>query len=190
MEDYKNIGASLRRIIDQNCTFNKIIFHRPKNATKYRIYSQINGREFIDEINSTISISEESQARSDSSFTYGNDIVKVGQPILLNVYFDTGSDSLLAESNEEIERVFEILTEYPNMKIEIRGHTDNRGSFEYNTDLSERRATAVLNSLIEKGIDESRLSSKGYGYSQPIATNETPEGRAKNRRTEFVVIEK
>lgn len=190
VENYENIGSSLRRIIDQNCTFNKILFSRPENATKYRIVSQINGKTFTDEIPSTIPATENQPMSKDSAaLTFGNDTLRVGRPILLNVYYDTGSDSLLQESNEEINRVFEILTQYPTLKIEIRGHTDNRGTKAYNNDLSKRRANEVLESLVEKGIESSRMTAKGYGYDQPIATNETEEGRAKNRRTEFVIKE-
>ena len=76
------------------------------------------------------------------------------------------------------------------MKIEIGGHTDNKGTSEYNKSLSHNRAKAVYEYLIEKGIAANRLSYKGYGESKPIDTNETDEGRANNRRTEFKVIEK
>ena len=75
-----------------------------------------------------------------------------------------------------------------SIKIEIGGHTDNIGSDEYNKDLSLRRAENVYYYLISKGIDEKRMSYKGYGESQPIATNETEEGRALNRRTEFKIV--
>ena len=75
----------------------------------------------------------------------------------------------------------------PNLCIEISGHTDNVGSAAYNKKLSLGRAKAVVNALVSKGIDPSRLTSAGYGFDKPIATNKTPEGRQLNRRTEFKV---
>jgi len=76
------------------------------------------------------------------------------------------------------------------MKVSINGHTDNISDAEFNLQLSENRAKTVYEYLIMKGITSYRLSYKGYGLSKPIASNETEEGRAKNRRTEFVIIEK
>ena len=75
------------------------------------------------------------------------------------------------------------------MKIQINGHTDNVGSPENNQMLSLNRATAVMNYLIEKGVENIRLTAKGFGESQPIDTNDTIEGRKNNRRTEFIVVE-
>lgn len=190
VEDFQSIGESLKRVIDQNCIYNKILFERPKNATTYRVISEINGKQMVGEIQSIIPPEDNVEISTDSVVNYKDESFRVGEPILLQVYFDTGSDSLLAESNEEIERVFEIMTEYPEMNIEIRGHTDNRGAKEFNIELSERRANAVKNALIIKGIDDSRMSAMGLGYSRPVATNETLEGRAKNRRTEFVIVKK
>jgi outer membrane protein OmpA-like peptidoglycan-associated protein len=78
----------------------------------------------------------------------------------------------------------------PTLRIEISGHTDNVGSKSYNKKLSEKRAKAVVDYLVDKGIDKSRLAFAGYGFAQPIASNDTPLGRQKNRRTEFKVLEK
>jgi hypothetical protein len=75
---------------------------------------------------------------------------------------------------------------YPGLKIEIQGHTDNQGSADYNQDLSQRRAQTVKTYLVANGTDDSRLAAKGYGFSQPVASNDTKEGRAKNRRVELV----
>lgn len=79
---------------------------------------------------------------------------------------------------------------YPAMVIELRGHTDSTGSAEYNLRLSERRANAVRTELIRRGIQPERIQAIGFGSSQPIADNRTPEGRALNRRTEFVILRK
>ena len=74
--------------------------------------------------------------------------------------------------------------------VEVAGHTDSIGTEEYNEGLSQRRAQSVLDYLVEQGINASRMTAKGYGESQPIASNDTSEGRAKNRRTELVVLER
>ena len=78
----------------------------------------------------------------------------------------------------------------PKLKLEIQGHTDNVGGVDYNMTLSENRARAVYDALISRGIEPSRLRYRGFGFSRPIASNDTEEGRAKNRRTEFVILAK
>jgi OOP family OmpA-OmpF porin len=80
------------------------------------------------------------------------------------------------------------LKEYPDIRIEISGHTDSRGKADYNRDLSQRRADAVKVYFIGKGIDPSRLTTVGYGMDRPIADNTTESGRSKNRRTEFRLL--
>jgi outer membrane protein OmpA-like peptidoglycan-associated protein len=95
---------------------------------------------------------------------------------------------LLPESHTELNKVVEYMNSNPKMKIEIGGHTDNVGTKEYNKALSQNRAKSVYNYLIEKGVSADRLSYKGYDFSIPIADNDTEEGRALNRRTEFKVI--
>jgi outer membrane protein OmpA-like peptidoglycan-associated protein len=76
------------------------------------------------------------------------------------------------------------------LRLEIQGHTDNIGGPDFNQALSERRAAAVYNAIIERGIEESRLRYVGFGMSQPVAPNDSEENRAKNRRTNFVVLAK
>ena len=85
-----------------------------------------------------------------------------------------------------INEIFSILQKYPELKFSVEGHTDNTGNVTSNKSLSEARAKAVCDKLQQMGINATRLSSKGYGISKPIDTNDTPEGRAKNRRVEFV----
>ncbi len=108
--------------------------------------------------------------------------------ILRNIFFDFDSFELLPESFAELNKITTFLKDNPKMKIEIGGHTDNRGSKAYNQTLSENRAKSVYQYFINQGIDEKRLSYKGYDFSEPIADNDTDEGRAKNRRTEFKII--
>ncbi len=135
---------------------------------------------------------------SDSLSVY-NEVVKdvclnkieVGTKVVLkNIFFDFNKSSLRSESIAELNRLKRILDDNPSMKIEIGGHTDSKGSAEYNKKLSNDRAQSVVNYLIDNGINASRLTYKGYGKDQPVATNETEEGRQENRRVEFKVISK
>jgi len=111
------------------------------------------------------------------------------EPIILeNIFFESGSSTLLESSNYEIEKLYQLLTKNGGMKIQIIGHTDNVGSDGDNMTLSDARAKSVYEVLVEKGIDKSRISYTGMGESKPIADNNTPEGQKTNRRTEFIII--
>ena len=112
-------------------------------------------------------------------------IAKAKPVILKNVFFATGSAELLDASLLELNRLKDLLVENPNLNIQINGHTDNVGSDNDNQTLSTNRAKAVYDFLIKNGITANRLRYKGFGESQPIATNDTEEGRQSNRRTEF-----
>ncbi len=115
--------------------------------------------------------------------------IAVGSKIALrNIFFATGSAQLTPASNSELERLVKLLKEVPKLRIEISGHTDNVGSESMNQKLSEDRASSVVNYLVGKGIDKSRLTSAGYGSTRPVATNNSDEGRQQNRRTEFEII--
>ena len=117
--------------------------------------------------------------------------VTVGTKIVLNnIFFAVGKATFRPESNSELERLLKLLVDVPTLKIEISGHTDNKSSAEYNLKLSENRAKAVLDYLVKNGITTDRLVAAGYGFSQPIAPNDTEEGRQTNRRTEFKVLSK
>jgi outer membrane protein OmpA-like peptidoglycan-associated protein len=108
--------------------------------------------------------------------------------IALYINFETGKSDVKAESQPIIDQMVTMLKEAPSLKISIEGHTDNVGTPAANKILSENRAKAVMNALIAKGIDKSRLSSKGWGQEKPMADNKTDEGKAKNRRVEIVKI--
>ena len=103
--------------------------------------------------------------------------------------FDFDKSAIKPEAHPLLDEVAIILETNPEIKGEIRGHTDSTGSAEYNQQLSEKRAKAVDKYLENKGIDSSRWTIKGYGASQPIASNETEEGRQENRRVELVRIQ-
>lgn len=109
--------------------------------------------------------------------------------ILENVLFQTNKSILLEESFEPLNKLAQQLQTNEFLKIEIRGHTDNIGMEAKNQALSEQRAKAVLNYLVSKGIETNRFSYKGFGSTQPIASNDTDEGRKKNRRVEFLKTE-
>ncbi|MGB4229892.1 MAG: OmpA family protein, partial [Bacteroidales bacterium] len=116
--------------------------------------------------------------------------IKIGQSIVLrNIFFDFDKATIRPESKTELENLIKLMNDNPNIKIEISGHTDNIGSAAYNQKLSESRAKAVVDYLIEHGIERSRLSYMGYGLEKPIASNDTEEGRQLNRRVEFKIIE-
>jgi outer membrane protein OmpA-like peptidoglycan-associated protein len=108
--------------------------------------------------------------------------------VLKNIFFETNKYELKPESEAELNEVVQLLKDNPTLRIQINGHTDNSGNTADNKTLSENRARAVTNYLTAKGIAAGRLSFKGFGDSQPVADNATPEGRAKNRRTELSVI--
>jgi len=117
--------------------------------------------------------------------------IKIGGSVILrNVFFDTGSYQILPESRVELQKLIEFLNLNTTLVIEISGHTDNVGSQEMNQALSESRAKEVYNYLIFKGISKSRMTYSGFGFSVPISSNDTPEGRSLNRRTEFKIIKK
>ena len=108
---------------------------------------------------------------------------------LNNVFFNTDKYDLLPKSKAELDKLVDFLKNNPTLKIQINGHTDNQGSSSSNQVLSENRAKSVMTYLIEKGISKDRLSFVGYGDIKPIAENTTEEGRAKNRRTTFTIVE-
>lgn len=124
----------------------------------------------------------------------GDSILVPLQPIrsgstttLKNLFFDYDSDTILPTSHAEIERLLFFLAQNPTVKINIVGHTDNRGSDKYNLNLSSRRADSLRKALIEQGVNPDRITSEGRGSTQPVATNDTDEGRALNRRVEVVI---
>lgn len=105
-----------------------------------------------------------------------------------NIYFELNKAYLKKESLDMLSRLVQIMRENPGMKLEVRGHTDASGTAAYNQKLSERRADAVMEYMIKQGISPERLRSMGLGQNEPVADNKTPEGRAKNRRTEFKIL--
>jgi outer membrane protein OmpA-like peptidoglycan-associated protein len=115
----------------------------------------------------------------------------VGSKIILkNIFYDFDKATLRAQSIVELEHLIQLLNDYPNMRIELSSHTDNKGTADYNVYLSNARSKSCVDYLISKGISKNRLEYKGYGLTQPIATNDTDAGRQLNRRTEFKILSK
>jgi hypothetical protein len=113
---------------------------------------------------------------------------EIGKPVILNnILFEIGKSVLLPKSFEELDSLAQYLKQYSKLLIEISGHTDNTGTDKDNQLLSENRAKAVADYLIMKGIDKTRVSFKGYGSINPIVSNNTDEGKAKNRRVEIII---
>lgn len=109
---------------------------------------------------------------------------------LNNIYFELSRSDLKPESYPELDKVVSFLFENPGLKIEIGGHTDNTGNDKINDTLSENRAKTVRNYIVSHGIQPDRIEYKGYGSRKPVASNDTPEGWALNRRVEFTVLDK
>jgi len=108
--------------------------------------------------------------------------------VLKNLFFDTNKSELKPESQTELDKLVQLLSENPGITIEISGHTDNVGKPGDNLTLSNNRAKAVVDYLVGKNIPAGRLLAKGYGETKPVADNKTEEGRAMNRRTEMRVV--
>lgn len=123
---------------------------------------------------------------------YINDTTGLANRIiqLKHVFFETGSNGLKTNSKYELENLAGLMKEYPNLKVELAGHTDNVGDSAANLDLSDKRSSSVKEYLLGIGVSSDRLTTKGYGQDQPIETNDTPEGRKINRRTELRIISK
>jgi outer membrane protein OmpA-like peptidoglycan-associated protein len=107
---------------------------------------------------------------------------------LENVFFETGSAKLDPKSREELLKLVYIMNRFPDLKIELGGHTDNVGDPSSNLALSQSRAESVKGFLLENGVGAARLKAQGYGQDRPVATNDTLEGRSQNRRTEFTIL--
>lgn len=114
----------------------------------------------------------------------------VGRVVFVNIEFDYNEAGIRPESMPRIREVADVMARNPDMRLEVRGHTDDQGSEEYNLKLSERRARAVADALHDMGISRQRLSVEGFGESRPLVPNDNDENRRRNRRTEFVILSK
>lgn len=133
------------------------------------------------------------QAREIDQALPGAEVERVGEGIrlVLNenaVRFDTNKSSLTAAAKSNLDKLVPVFNEYKDTDIEIFGYTDSTGKPEYNLTLSGQRAASVKSYLVSKGLSSSRFKTTGVGIANPIATNDTPDGRSKNRRVEFAIL--
>ncbi|MDR2973034.1 MAG: OmpA family protein [Bacteroidales bacterium] len=140
------------------------------------------------------SVENEYISNYNSIDTFSVDLLEtlvVGETFILpNIYFEFAQSNLLPDSFSELQRLLDYLHKFETIRIEVIGHTDNQGSESYNHNLSIERAKTVYHYLIDNGIDFNRLSYNGYGKEKPIVPNDTEENRAKNRRTEVLILDK
>jgi outer membrane protein OmpA-like peptidoglycan-associated protein len=132
------------------------------------------------------------QAREIDTALPGAEVVRVGEGIKLvlgenSVRFDTNKSTLTPTAKANLDKLVKVFTDYPDTNIVIYGYTDSTGKAEYNLKLSEERAASVKNYLAGKGLVSGRFTVNGLGIADPIATNDTPEGRSQNRRVEFAI---
>jgi outer membrane protein OmpA-like peptidoglycan-associated protein/tetratricopeptide (TPR) repeat protein len=179
-----------------------------KNATVYQDYSDADQGDFLATLTSGknygLNISRTGylfysenfslvghEAKNPFNITVLLEPIEVGNKVVLNnIFFETNKFDLKNESLAELAKLVEFMTLNPTLHIEISGHTDNVGNIQANQILSENRAKSVYQYLVSNKIDASRLVFKGYGDTQPVAPNDSEEGRKKNRRTEFKIIAK
>jgi len=133
------------------------------------------------------------QAREIKEALPGAEVERVGEGIMLTlgenaIRFATNKSILTLDAKANLDKLVPVLNNYENTNIVIYGYTDNTGKIEYNQVLSGKRANSVKNYLATKGVNDNRIQTKGLGINDPIATNETTEGRSKNRRVEFAIV--
>jgi outer membrane protein OmpA-like peptidoglycan-associated protein len=150
---------------------------------KYTIKVEAPG--YIHEIKN-LDISEYQMSSLEASYTLQP--IEIGTTVVLkHILFKQSKPELLPDSYEELNEVAEFMKANPAIEIELSGHTDNRGSFRQLLSLSQQRVNTVKNYLVSKGISSKRISGKGYGDRKPVASNDTEESRALNRRVEFTI---
>jgi outer membrane protein OmpA-like peptidoglycan-associated protein len=156
---------------------------------KYTITVHTEGYNFVSK---DVMVPANSIATKEIANNFKVNKLEVGQNILLrNIYFDNNSANFKPESYKELKKLETLLKRNKNVKVEISGHTDSKGDDNYNRTLSQNRADAVVNYLLEKGIGASRIIAKGYGEQKPLASNDDElEGRELNRRIEFEILQK
>jgi outer membrane protein OmpA-like peptidoglycan-associated protein len=133
---------------------------------------------------------ESSQPQREESLRFVDTPEEITETVVLHgvTFYGTESAELSLESYPVLDKIYESLAYYPNLRIEVGGHTDNQGRDDFNRKLSLDRARAVMNYLVDKGIDRSRIRARGYGMDKPVAGNDTSEGRAQNRRVEVAPL--
>jgi len=131
------------------------------------------------------------QAKEIENKVPGAKVERVGEGIVVEfaekVLFGFDRSDLNASAEDNLDKLVNVLKEYPDTNIEIQGHTDSKGTDSYNESLSNKRASAVASYLRNRGVSSARISTKGFGESAPIASNDTDAGRSQNRRVDFLI---
>ena len=109
--------------------------------------------------------------------------------VIKGIFFDVDKDTIKAKSKPTLDNAVKVLKDFPSVKVEISGHTDADGNRDHNVDLSRRRAESVKKYMVDKGLDASRITTRGAGPDEPIADNKTAKGKAQNRRIEFKLVQ-
>ena len=165
---------------DSDSLYSYTVGHRQSLQSIYPVYNDVVDRGF-----------EQAQVKS---FIMGELPEKVVNEIneafseIDNAQFGFDEYKISESSYPILDRIVNIMKHNSDIKIEIAAHTDNIGSFQYNMKLSRKRAQSIMDYMVSKGISKDRLRAVGYGQSRPIASNQTEEGRQKNRRVEFILI--
>ena len=108
--------------------------------------------------------------------------------IMEGITFDTDKASIKQSSENQLDNAVDVMKRYPDIRVMVTGHTDAQGGYRHNVDLSRRRADAVRDYMVGKGVDAKRIETRGVGPDEPISTNDTAEGRSLNRRIEFTIL--
>jgi len=152
-----------------------------KNSKEYIICVEMNG-----DVQHKLSVLEIALMKQEITANEMLDALNKDGYIALNILFETGKSAIQQESLPIVDQIFELMKSDANLKVSIEGHTDNVGDAVSNKKLSTDRAKTVMDALIAKGVDKSRMSFVGWGQEKPIADNRSEDGRAKNRRVEIV----
>ena len=202
--DWKSGGQSSRGQIDRHFPLNRDKFNRFAISFNQRaMKAYVNGERFVNiprcDASTRFQIYSYHGAATDNRFIKNVRIAKGAVPlydrmmsdgkfITYGITFDIGKSTIKPESMGEINRIVKLMTDNPDLKFSVEGHTDNTGSAATNQTLSDTRSKAVVDKLVEMGVAKDRLQSAGKGQNSPIADNCTDEGKAKNRRVEFVKL--
>jgi outer membrane protein OmpA-like peptidoglycan-associated protein len=166
----------------------KIDYDTPAQITAHKDSDYI----FLDNINAAyyyqtvVHLKQMQQEVTADATQMAKEIAQSGHVAVYGIHFDSGQATIQPDSEQTLQQIVELLKNNAGLKLRVEGHTDSTGSKDANKKLSQQRAAAVVKWLAEHGVESSRLTPAGFGDSQPVADNNTEEGKAKNRRVELV----
>ena len=191
--NFKGVPIKMDFITIKGKTNEKAAFHFTSPGSKFSLLLPVNETYKImfrniggDEEMVELKVPDMKYLTFDFTLKYEPPIIY--RTFVLNIQFETGKSTLIPGSSAYLDQFYDTLNTYPDMIVEIGGHTDKIGDNHSNQKLSEARANVVRTYLLEKGIAPGRITAVGYGETRPIASNDTPEGRQKNRRTEVKIL--